>query len=140
MRIKITIVAAAMLLAACSDGNVFSLEVGDCFDDVSSTADEVSSVPIVDCAEPHDNEIFAVYDIEGTEFPGQTEVQESADEECLRRFADWAGIAYSESALITFPITPTADSWDAIDDRAVACVIYDAGLKKLTGSMAGAGY
>ena len=42
---------ATIALAACGEGNVFSLEVGDCFQDPGAE-DEISNVEIVDCAEP----------------------------------------------------------------------------------------
>lgn len=37
--------------------DVFSLRVGDCFDDEDTTSEEVSQVPAVPCSDPHDNEI-----------------------------------------------------------------------------------
>ena len=51
-------------------GNVdaFQMRVGDCFDDTAELgmdeAGEVSSLPGVPCADPHDNEVFAVFDVE----------------------------------------------------------------------------
>jgi hypothetical protein len=38
------------------------------------------------------------------------------------------------------PITPSAASWDTLDDRGVACFVFDGKRKMMTGSMAGAGY
>ncbi len=43
-----------------SDADVFSVQVGDCI--VSSKlddADQVESVPVVPCSEPHDAEVYA---------------------------------------------------------------------------------
>ena len=49
---------------------VFSLPVGTCFDD-QDEAEAISSVPAVDCSEPHDNEVFALIDYTETdEYPG----------------------------------------------------------------------
>lgn len=128
--------AGALVLTGCSSGNVFSLEVGDCFDDPSDTSGEISDVPIVECSEPHDNEVFAVFDIPGDDFPGQSEVQEQADDGCLDRFADYVGIDYAESRFIQTSLYPTEGSWDG-GDREVICFLYDIDLEKLEGSMAG---
>src|SRR5262245_58223669 len=52
--------------------DAFQMRVGDCFDDGSTFADqEVNSVPGVPCANPHDNEVYAVYDVAMAEFPGE---------------------------------------------------------------------
>ena len=63
---RLTLVLLAFVLGvaatACGDdgGNVFSLEAGDCFDLDGATGEEVSDVPIVECSEPHDAEVFYV--------------------------------------------------------------------------------
>jgi hypothetical protein len=141
MGVKITVATAAtaVALTACSS-SIFTLAAGECFDDGDTKAGEVSSLPIVDCSKPHDNEIFATFELPDDEFPGQAVLQLSGNEDCIDRFSDWAGIGYAESALIVFPITPTSSSWGTTGDREVACVVYDSSLEKLTGSMAGAGY
>ena len=60
MRIATFIAVLAVAAAACSSGeSVFSLELGDCFDD-PETFDEVSELDTIDCSEPHDNEIYAL--------------------------------------------------------------------------------
>lgn len=126
-----------LLLAGCaSEGNVFSLAVGDCFDDPSESAGEISDVAIVDCTEPHDNEVFHVIDVADGTFPGDAALAEQAQAECLPAFEAYVGTTYEESALDVFPITPTAGSWEA-GDRQVVCALYDVDLAKLTGSMQG---
>ena len=57
-------VVGMLLLSACSAGNVWTLDIGDCFDDwegatTSAESQEVSDVPIVDCDQPHDNRLPA---------------------------------------------------------------------------------
>jgi len=130
------ILLMALLAAACGGGNVFSLEVGTCFDDTDET--EVSSVPLVDCAEPHDNEVFAVFDYTETDtFPGAEAMNQAAHELCVAEFEAFVGLGYLESELNVFPITPTEGSWDD-GDREIVCALYNVDLSKLTGSMEGA--
>jgi hypothetical protein len=125
-----------MFVAACGGGNVFNLEVGTCFDDTDET--EVSNVPVVDCSEPHDNEVFAVFDYTETDtFPGGTEMNAAAQDLCVAEFEAYVGLGYLESELNVFPITPTQGSWDD-GDREIICALYNLDLAKLTGSMEGA--
>jgi hypothetical protein len=131
-----SLLLVALFVAACGGGSVFTLEVGTCFDDTDET--EVSSVPEVDCSEPHDNEVFAVFDYTDADtFPGTAEMNDAAQELCIAEFEAYVGLSYQESALEVFPITPTQGSWDS-GDREVICALYNLDLSKLTGSMAGA--
>ena len=55
-------------------GNVsaFQIRVGDCFDDAGIFGEgdaTVSDVPALPCAEPHDNEVYAVFDVNLAKFP-----------------------------------------------------------------------
>lgn len=132
------LVAGAVLVAACGGGqSVFSIDVGTCFDDQDEEV--VSSVPEVDCAEPHDNEVFALltYD-ESDVYPGQDALFERGKELCIDEFESYVGMSYAESDLEVFPITPSEDSWNDRDDREIICALYALDLSKLTGSMRGA--
>ena len=136
MKQKRSILAVALVVAACGGGNVFTLDVGTCFDDTDET--EVSSVPEVDCSEPHDNEVFAVFYYTASDtFPGSEAMNDAALELCLAQFEDYVGLAYEDSALEVFPITPTQGSWDN-GDREIICALYNLDFSKLTGSMQGA--
>jgi len=145
-----TLTAAAILLAAltlsgCSaitglingEGDVFSLEVGDCMDDFGESED-LTSVPIVDCDEPHDAEVYVAKDIEADSYPGDTAVGEEADEICIDEYEAFVGLAYDDSLLNYWAITPSEESW-ALGDREVVCTIskYDENgdLVKVTGSL-----
>ena len=128
--------ALVLLVFACGGGDVFTLPVGTCFDDQPDG--QISSVPEVDCAEPHDNEVFALIDYTETEdFPGPEAMHDLARGLCIDEFAEYVGVAYEASVLEVFPITPTADSW-AGGDREIICNLFNADFSKLTGTMEGA--
>ncbi len=139
-RLALSLLALALTAAACNgDTSVFDLKVGDCFNDQADlTQTEVSAVPTVDCAEPHDNEIYFEYSMTGTIFPGETAILDEASTRCLTAFEPFVGISFADSILDIFPITPTAGSW-AEGDRVVYCALYAFDLSKLTGSMRGTG-
>lgn len=122
---------------ACSDeGNVFSLEVGTCFDDV--VAGEVGDVPIVDCAEAHDNEVYHLFDLPDGDFPGSSAVGSAADQGCFDAFPTFVGIDYQSSVLVYSGLVPTEESWEKGDDREVVCYLFHMEAEKLTGTQRGA--
>lgn len=138
--VPLAVLALTFVAAGCGlfgGGNVFELAVGDCFDD-SGGSEEISDVPIVDCADPHDNEVFHVFEVTGDDFPGEAALQAEAQAACLPAFEAYVGASLGASRLDVFPITPTSGSWSA-GDREVVCALYDVDLAKLEGSMRATG-
>ncbi len=123
--VAVALSLAATVLVACGNDReeVFSLEVGDCFDDPDGSVDEVYEVPIVGCEEPHDNEVYAIHELANGDFPGDAEVAESAQMGCIERFAGYVGTPYAESELFATWLFPTEMSWGA-GDREVICVLF----------------
>ena len=134
---RFSCLVAAGLLLACGQASVFSLPVGTCFDD--QPEGEISSVPEVDCSEPHDNEVFALINYsEADTYPGTDQLSEISESLCIAEFEGYVGLDYNSSALAVFPIYPTEESWKNDNDREIICALYNADLSKLTGSMEGA--
>lgn len=145
--LRMTLVAAlfasGLALSGCSmigdvlggTGNVFELAVGDCIDDASLDDETVTSVPVVDCAEPHDSEIYYSHVMTQSTYPGTTETTEEADVACAAAFEDFIGIPYADSELYLSYFYPTETTW-AAGDRETLCLVYDRD-SKTTGSLAG---
>ena len=131
MRRTAIAVAMALVLAACGGTDVNDVGIGDCFDDPETEL--VSSLELIECAEPHDNEVFAEVFMSDASFPGDNGVAEFAFEECFAPFEAYVGESYAESPLDYIYLGPTQESWDA-GDRSVLCILYSADLAKLTGS------
>ena len=125
--------------AIISGGNVdaFSIRVGDCFDD-SGPSDNISSLPGVPCSEPHDNEAYAVFDVDITAYPEGDGMWDLAIDSCKQRFKAFVGTDYESSSLDIFALYPTPESW-AQNDREVVCAVYDMETNKLVGSVQGRG-
>jgi len=129
--------AAVVVLAACGQTSVFDVTVGDCFDDPPEF-DEVSSVPIIDCAEPHDNEVYAIFDYTGSaDYPGDDEIERAANTGCIDRFEEFVGIDYFESEIFVGAFWPSPGTWDD-GDREVICFAYEGDFSKITGTLQGA--
>lgn len=115
---------------------VADLAVGDCFADVPGGLNGAEQVPVVPCDSPHANEVFAVLEQPGEQFPGAEDIQGLASEGCYASFEPYVGAPVETSALTAFPITPTAESW-ARGDRLVVCVLTSTGPR--TSSAQGSG-
>ena len=113
------VAVVGLLSAACSDeGNVFSLEVGDCFDD-PGFGSQVSDVPIVECSQPHDNEVYAVFESPDGSLPPVSEFEQG----CLDRFDSYFSASYATSEIYAGYFSPSDDSW-ADGDRETICYGY----------------
>lgn len=124
-----------------SDADVFSLKVGDCFnqetsEETSEETTEVSSVPTVPCAEPHDNEAYAASDMPDGDFPGDQAVSDAADTFCYDEFEKFVGMNYDESELDLRSLFPTDVSW-AEGDQEILCFVFSPD-GPVTGTLAGA--
>ena len=79
------------------------------------------SVVVIACDEPHDREVYALFDLTGSEFPGAEPVTQEGLEGCVARFADYVGTSFETSELDAISLTPTAESWE-LGDRSVVCL------------------
>lgn len=148
--IAVAVVAAAIGISTAAERNgegeittagtvdAFQIQVGDCFDDEAFQSTGIAEVPGVPCSDPHDNEVYAAFDISG-EWPGEERVEQLADEGCYERFSDVVGKSYEESVIAYTTIYPSHGSWKQRDDREVLCVGYHMEFEKLTGSIIGSG-
>lgn len=127
--------AESQEVTEAGNADVFSLRVGDCFDDDSMTG-EISDVPVVPCGESHDNEVYYAFEMPAGDWPGDTAIDEAALEQCDPQFATFVGLSYAESTLDWFPITPTQDGWESIGDHEILCAIWDP-AGPVSGSLAG---
>jgi hypothetical protein len=129
----------AVIAVACTGSEVFSLEVGQCFQEPAGESEEITDVEVVDCEEPHDNEAFHSFELEGDQFPGREAAAAAAEEECYGdAFEDYIGQPYQTSEVAVFTITPTRASWEEADDREIVCVAFVPG-QRVEGSLQGSG-
>lgn len=129
--------AAVAAVSACGQTSVLNLEVGQCIS-AQTDEDEVSSVPVVDCAEPHSGEIYALPQVPDGEFPGDAALQQSAQDLCAGQdFTTYVGVPYEESEVYFSYLVPSADTWDD-GDREIVCLLTNQEGTDTTGSLRGA--
>lgn len=121
--------------------DAFNIRLGDCFDDSSTSfgdgSQQVNDLPGVPCAEPHDNEVYAVINLTLPEFPEGDTIGEVAFDTCMTKFDTFVGNDYDSSSLDILTLYPTRDSWNQLNDREVVCAVYDMNSAKLSGSAQG---
>ncbi|MGW5877714.1 septum formation family protein [Nocardiopsis terrae] len=121
------------------DQDVNVLVVGDCLNEMEVGYDDsVSTVPIIDCSEPHDLEVYHGGSLDsGLDYPGEDEVVALVDEGCHEAFAAFVGIPVEESALNLQTLFPMEEGW-AAGDREYLCLVgqFD---ERTTGSLEGSG-
>ncbi|MEE1928736.1 DUF4190 domain-containing protein [Streptomyces sp. TRM 70351] len=104
-----------------SEVGVYSLQAGDCFDFWSDTTDEVFTVRITPCSDPHEAEAFGTFDLPGGPFPGDDRVGELAEQRCGELGAEYAMDAWSlpYDVYLSY-LSPDEVSWRQ-GDREVLC-------------------
>jgi hypothetical protein len=108
------------------------IAVGDCYDDPPSA--EVERFDVVACDEPHDNEVFHVFEVGGAEHPGREALLDEAAVRCRGdAFTDYVGVPLESSDLRVFQVLPTAETWRR-GDREIVCVLYAPGGRPIAGS------
>ena len=127
----------ALLLLACgpAEGDVFSLEVGQCLHDPGERTG-VEEVELIACDQPHDFEVFALVDLPEDTYPGDDEVADRSQDACRGRFAAYVGVEESASVLATAFLAPNEGGWQG-GDRQVVCLLHEPD-QRLEGSMRGA--
>jgi hypothetical protein len=138
--------AAAVLLtgalaavSACGGTSVLNLEVGQCITGETAGEDDVSSLPVVDCAQPHTGEIYSLPQVPDGDFPGEAALQQSAQELCAGQdFTTYVGVEYQQSAIYYSTLVPSADTWDDGDREIVCILLADQNGSETTGSLRGA--
>jgi hypothetical protein len=110
------------LLIGALDGKapVQDLAVGECF--IVGDALEVDELPVVECSEEHDAELFARVTITGfgSAYPGDDPVFDWLYDQCLDRFPSYVGEPYEESEFWIDMFIPTGEGW-ADGDRTGLC-------------------
>jgi hypothetical protein len=98
----------------------------------------VENVDTVDCAEPHDNEVYAVIQYTDSDsWPGDTAMRDAALTSCLDAFEPFIGASYEVSKWDIAALWPSEDSWNEADDREIICAVYDLSGAKATGTARG---
>ncbi|MFF7451912.1 MULTISPECIES: DUF4190 domain-containing protein [unclassified Streptomyces] len=123
--------------AAKGEGSAYSLKKGDCFDSgTGSLTGETYDVDEVPCAKAHHGEVFAVVKLPGGDFPGDSAIEDTADDRCYALQETYAMDAWAVPEDVdVYYLVPSEDSW-SFGDREITCLFGNTDEdKSLTGSL-----
>jgi hypothetical protein len=122
-----------------------TVEIGDCMNlpaaadrrSASLSTDEAAlTVWLVPCDQPHEREVFHLFELPVGPYPGEAQVQAFAREQCTARFEEYVGVAPERSGLHFTYVWPSRTTW-GMGIRKGGCGLFDAVGRDLTGSMVG---
>lgn len=99
---------------------VNDLVTGDCLPDGSFDEGRATTVEVVPCDELHGAEVYADFDLEGDDFPGEDQVTRLAEGGCLDRLENLAGASWEELPYEMYYFYPQEQDWSY--GTTVACV------------------
>lgn len=116
----------ALVAGACSDRDFVPLEVGQCLPDGANVEGErAQRLTIVNCAERHRYEVFAVerLDPPSEDWPGENLVTLNAENRCIGAIEAATGLKAKDTPddVELVHVDPTEDSWRG-GDRDVECL------------------
>ena len=95
--------------------------VSDLGDGCILGADESETVDAVPCEVDHNAEVFAIFELANTEWPGGRAVARVAESGCIDRFRGATGHVFDPVHVAITGYAPSERSWD--DARKVLCVV-----------------
>lgn len=119
-------------LADSGDVRVEQLRPGQCLNGLEERS-AIRNLPVVPCAEPHEGEVYAVFELPGGTYPGDDKVVKAAEDGCFDRLETQAPKAADDPDTEVYFLHPTSSSW-RLGDQGVTCVAMS-GKGKVTGSI-----
>lgn len=102
------------------DISATALRVGDCINNLRDS-NNVQSLPGVPCSQPHEGEVFAVFDLPAGDYPGGAAVEDQVAKECNDRIAAYSPGAAQDPDVGLFSVYPLEKNWNS-GDRQVVCI------------------
>ena len=96
-----------------------ALRAGDCL--VTVPTGRVFTLDRVSCRLPHRGEVFAVYPLTGSTYPGDDDVASRAEDACFEQLDTYLSPTVDEDSIEVYYFPPTRQTWTA-GDKNVICV------------------
>lgn len=123
-------------VTAAATTDAFSIRVGDCVGKLDG--DSAQRLPLMPCDQAHYWEAYASSKLDGTDFPGSSQVNDLSDEACSAAYKGFMGIARDDSKYEVSYLSPNKESWTQAQDREVVCLVGNSS-GNITGSLKGVG-
>lgn len=115
-----------LILSVDGEDTVWDLTDGSCYNEVNVEEwdDTGPQLSIVDCAQPHEFEVYHETRLGHIQYPGDDSIFAMADSACYVKFTSFVGRPYSASDLDYTFWAPDEITW-AEGDRLIQCVVTD---------------
>jgi len=129
----------AVPLSAGKQLSFYVPAVGDCYD--VRPVDKAPPIYLkLDCALPHQNEVFAILEYTaGKEYPGPDTLETQAKNECPKSWAAYVGAPYETSRFELAYNLPDQAGWGNGIRHVIGCLVVDPQGELITGSVRGSG-
>jgi hypothetical protein len=140
IRVGIVAVIAlgALALRQWTSGNAGDLNVGDCFDLPTASAETVKDVQHHPCTDAHDAEVVFVGNYPNAQngtYPSDAEFQQFFTDSCLPAYTSYTGVdVLTTSDMDMGYFAPTSDSWSS-GSHQITCYANKLDKSKLTMSI-----
>lgn len=135
MRGSIALVATVAISASGCGSDAGDLAVGDCFDQLITSAEKVQDVKQQPCNDAHGNEVMLITDYPAAKdaaFPSDADMETFVDEKCVSAYQSYTGRdPTTESEIGLDWYAPTAKAW-AEGARKVVCYLFRNDGTKMT--------
>ena len=102
--------------------SVTELQVGDCYAEPDASSTQDSDVDVVDCATPHQHEVYSTYTITSSTFPTGDDMDTEVDNACYDSFTSYIGVDVNSSSYGTLIYKPTSISWN-FGNHQITCAV-----------------
>jgi hypothetical protein len=124
-------------LSAGREVSFYVPAVGDCYD-VRQVDQPVPIYLVLDCALPHQNEVFATFDYTGSkDYPGPGPMEDQAKRQCPPSWEAYVGAPYETSHYELAYQLPDQAGWGNGVRHVVGCLVVDPSGEPITGSTRG---
>ncbi len=103
--------------------SVYSLRTGDCLQNPAARLG-ITTVPVVPCSQRHNAQVFAVFAVAGSGYPGTAALQHQAAQGCHARIAGIINQSLVTNSMTLQYLFPESQSW-AGGHRAITCLVVD---------------
>jgi hypothetical protein len=130
------IVVGALILRPFLTGNAGDLNVGDCFDEPTATAETVEDVQHHPCTDLHTAEVVFIGSLAASTYPNQDDLDQWVLANCLPAYNAYTGTDLMTNTAgrdMTY-FWPTSDGWTK-GDRKVICYAVQSDGSQTKGSL-----
>lgn len=102
--------------------SAYDIEIGDCLNGLRAVEYDtlVTSLPAVPCADPHEGEVYASFELAEGAYPGLDGVVAAADQRCAQALATYSASAWEDPNIGLFYLYPDERGWR--QTREVVCI------------------